>query len=424
LSRGAGRARALPAALLLAAAAGVSAQPPEPVAFAEAVRLASTQATTVLVAADEIRRSEALLTEVRAASLPFLGGTATYTRLDSARGPAAAPLVARDALNTSATLQLPLVAPSRWVSWSHASEQVGVARAGEADVRRGAALTAARAYLTILAQKRVIEVSRSAREIARARFEFARARRAGGVGTAVEELRAEQQVATAEVQLAGGEVGLVRAQEALGIVTGSPGPLDAVEEPAFQPAAEPEAIAAAESRRLDVQAARARSTAAHNVARDTWVEWLPTLLANAQVFYNDPAATTTPRTGWLVQFVLSVPIFEGGLRLGLQEERNALADEARLGLEGVLKQVRSEVRLGLDEVRRREGALAQARLAADRAGSVLALTIQAYRAGAANDLDVSTSQQQARDADLAAVIAEDAVRQARLDLVTALGQFP
>jgi outer membrane protein TolC len=65
-----------------------------------------------------------------------------------------------------------------------------------------------------------------------------------------------------------------------------------------------------------------------------------------------------------------------------------------------------------------------ARLGAERARSVLQLTTEAYRAGATNDLDVTTAQQQSRDADLAAVIAEDGVRQARLDLLSAIGQFP
>jgi outer membrane protein TolC len=93
-------------------------------------------------------------------------------------------------------------------------------------------------------------------------------------------------------------------------------------------------------------------------------------------------------------------------------------------LDGTLKQARSDVRVGLEEVTRQEAALASARTAADRARSVLRLTVEAYRAGALNDLDVSTAQQNSRDADLLAVIAEDAVRQGRLDLLTAIGQFP
>jgi outer membrane protein TolC len=397
---------------------------PERVNFAEAVRRASVQATPTVVAAEELRRAAALLGEVRSAALPLLSGQASYTRLDGDRRSSSGVVATRDQESAAAILQLPLVAPSRWTSWAHASEQVGVARASEADVRRQTVLSAARAYLAILAQKRVVGVSRSARDIAKVRFEFAHARRSGGIGNAVDEFRSEQQLATSEVQLANGELGLTRAQEALGVLTSSQGPLDAVEEPAFEPVGTPDALAAAEARRLDVRVAQARLDAAAHVARDSWADWLPTLVATGQVFYQHPATLLTPQTGWQVQFVLSLPVYEGGLRGAQRQERDALAREASASLDGTLRQVRSDVRLGLEAVARQEAALTSARLAAERGRAVLQLTIESYRAGATNDLDVSTAQQQSRDADLSAVIAEDAVRQARLDLLAGLGQFP
>jgi outer membrane protein TolC len=331
-------------------------------------------------------------------------------------------VAAKDQEAASAALSVPLLAPSRWAAWAHAAEQVDVARASEADVRRTALITTARAYLAILAQKRVVDVSVSARDIAKARFDFAHARRSGGIGNAVDELRAEQQLATSDVQLAAGEVGLVRAQEALGVLTGSDGPLDAAEEPALTAANAP--LESALDVRSDVRAARSRLDAARHVERDSWTDWLPTLLATGQVFYQHPPTLTTPQTGWQVQFVLSVPIYEGGLRVAQLHERAALTREARATLDATLRQARSDVRLAMEEVERQEGALGSARLAAERARSVLDLQTQAYKAGAANDLDVTTAQQQSRDADLAAVIAEDAVRQARLDLLSSIGQFP
>jgi outer membrane protein TolC len=48
----------------------------------------------------------------------------------------------------------------------------------------------------------------------------------------------------------------------------------------------------------------------------------------------------------------------------------------------------------------------------------------AWRAGATTSLDVVDAERTARDADSAAVIAEDAARQARLDLLAAAGKFP
>jgi len=394
----------------------------EAVTFDEAIRRAAAQSPQAIIAAQEIRRADALLTETRAAALPFLGANASYTRLDAARVSGAATLVAQDTFNANLFFQVPLLAPSRWAAWSHASDQVDVARTSDDDVRRQVLVATARAYLSVLAQKRVVDVSKSARDIAKARFDFARARRVGGIGNAVDEARAEQQLALSEVQLVAGEVGVVRAQEALGVLTGSPGPLDASQDPDFRP--DPSQVSEAEARRLDVKAAEARRAAAEHVRRDSWLDWLPTLVATAQPFYNDPATATSPRTGWQVQFLLSLPLFEGGLRVGQFREREALEREAQAALDGTLTQVRSDVRVGLAEVVREERALRNARLGAERARLVLQLTTEAYRAGATNDLDVTTAQQQSRDADLQAVIAEDAVRQARLDLLSGAGQFP
>ena len=75
-------------------------------------------------------------------------------------------------------------------------------------------------------------------------------------------------------------------------------------------------------------------------------------------------------------------------------------------------------------MRRSEQVLGSSRAAAQEAAQVLDITQVSYRAGAATNLDVIDSQRRARDADTAVAIAEDQVRQSRLDLLTALGRFP
>jgi outer membrane protein TolC len=125
-----------------------------------------------------------------------------------------------------------------------------------------------------------------------------------------------------------------------------------------------------------------------------------------------------------VQLVLSLPIFEGGFRLGQLREREAIARETSTALDATLRQARSEVRVSVEAVQHQEASFAAARRASEQARAVLTLTTQAYEAGATNSLDLTTAQQQSRDADLAVVISEDAVRNARLDLLAAVGLFP
>ena len=68
--------------------------------------------------------------------------------------------------------------------------------------------------------------------------------------------------------------------------------------------------------------------------------------------------------------------------------------------------------------------MAASRQAAENALEALRITEIAYRAGATTNIEVVQAQQTARNAELAAALAEDRLRQARLDLLVALGQFP
>ena len=70
-------------------------------------------------------------------SLPTLGGMATYTRLDANRVSAGTIVPARErAQPRGGHSQAPLINARGWVQWREARDQVDVARANAADVRR------------------------------------------------------------------------------------------------------------------------------------------------------------------------------------------------------------------------------------------------------------------------------------------------
>jgi outer membrane protein TolC len=143
-----------------------------------------------------------------------------------------------------------------------------------------------------------------------------------------------------------------------------------------------------------------------------------------QPFYQNPPSLTFPQTGWQLQAVLTLPLYDGGLRYGQRRERTALADEARYGLDAAKRQASSDVRVAFAEVRTADDALVAARDAATNANHALELANIAYQAGATTNLDVTDAERQARDANTQVTIAEDAARQARLDLLAATGRFP
>lgn len=412
--------------LLLAALLAAAPAAPERVTFDEAIRRAVARNPSALVAADDIARVDGLLGQVRAGSLPTLAVAGSLTVLDHERSIPTSPgapnrvTSPREQWAGSGVLAVPLVQASRWAAWVTAGKALAATRVAELDVRRQVALAAGRAYLGVVAGARGVEVSRSAVELAQARLAFSEARLKAGVGNALDAARARQVLAGSEAQLEAVQTLLVRAREALGIATGTDGPLDAAGEPALvAPAQVPTGEA-----RADVAAAQARLEAAAAAARYSWTDWLPTLAGTLQATALDPAIAPTPASGWQAQLVLTLPIFEGGLRSGQAREREAVERQARTAVDATLRQARSEVRVAAEAVQHQEAAFAAARRAAESARDVLSMVSRAYEAGAANSLDATTAQQQARDADLAMVIAEDAVRNARLDLLSSAGLFP
>jgi outer membrane protein TolC len=417
----------LAAALLLAVSLAATAQPaPARITLDEAVRRAISRNTTVAIAVAEIQRAHALLREVRSFALPTITGNGIGTLLDSARTDrTGAVLQPRTTLTGNVELTIPLIAPQRWVNWSHASEQVDIARLSADDVRRQIAVSAARAYVTVLAQHRLVEANERARDNARDHLKYARARLDAGTGNRLDVVRSAQEVASDDSQVAAALVNLVRAQEALGVLVGADAPLDAAEEIQISAAAsETDAMREAEARRADLRAARGRIDAADHVVRDSYADYLPFLSAVVTPFAATYSSLTAPSTGWQAQLVLSVPFFDGGFRYGAHEERSALLDEARIALDGALRQARSEVRTAFEEVRRNDFALQASREAARLAEEALQMTTTAYKAGATNDLDVLDAERRFRDAQTAAATAEDSSRQSRIDLLAATGRFP
>jgi len=410
----------LPDAILKAQVAA-----PEAVTFEQAVERAVSYGTSSLVAFQEIARAEGLLGQARAASLPFVTLNGTYTIIDHQRAVVGGALIqGQSTVYGNATLGVPLVAAQSWVAWAQGSEGVRVALASNASVRRTAAITAAHAYLTVVAAHRAVEVSDTSAGTSRAHFDYALARRKGGVGNELDVKRAEQEMSASDVQLQSAYTALARSREALGIICGANLPLDSTSLPASP--AYPD-LAQAETGidgRQDVLAAKEQSRAATSVWKESWADWMPILNGTVQGFLQNPATTATPREGWVAQLILTVPLFEGGLRPALAEQREAMARESEAQLQGALLQARSDVRISFEALRYAFAGYNAARRGAVSAVTALELANQAYAAGATSNLDVIDAERRARDAATTAVIAEDAVRQAKVDLLAAAGRFP
>ncbi len=397
------------------------------VTFAEAVQRAVDHHPAMRVAEADAARALAVLEEERSPSLPTLYATGTYTRLDADRTlPGSPPRIIspKDSINGALLLNVPLT-PKNWEQWFRADKSADAARATAVDVRRQVALAAGRAYLTALGAKRVVHASQLAKDNAQAHLDFSTQRSEGGVGTRLDVVRAEQELATSLAQLESALGAEAAAEEALGTAAGSDGPLEAADEPSLPHQDDVgAALGDAEAKRTDVAAAKSRERAAQAGDEGAWSDYTPLLSAVFQPFYQNPPSLVQPETGWQAQLVLTLPLYDGGLRYGQEKERHQLRESASAQTQALLQQAHAEVRAGFELVKHSDLALAAAQRSARAAHEALELATVAYKAGATTNLEVTDAESRARDADLSVALAEDAARRARLELLAASGRFP
>jgi outer membrane protein TolC len=389
-----------------------------------------------------------LLTEAQANTRLQINGTVTTTTLNRGVEFQGVTVSPRNQVSGAVDVRVPLLAPARWARRAQAQDGKNVAELTAADARRQTALATADAYLTIIARRRVIEANERARDTARAHFELARELEQRGTGSRLNQLRAQQELSTDDGLVESARLALYRAQEALGVLLAADGPVDATEEPIFSlPDAQenegalPGALdrtatasvptlqisandLALSGRRTDVQLSAAGQQAADRVLRDSSKDYYPYLEGVFLPQTTYPAPFFVPANSWRFMLQMSVPLFDSGQRQGVRAERQAALNIARATLVETMTRAAAEIRAGREAVQSAERGLTSARAAADQAQQVVDIVNVSFRAGAATNIEVIDAERRARDTDTAVAIAEDTVRRARLELLTALGRFP
>jgi HAE1 family hydrophobic/amphiphilic exporter-1 len=405
-------------------AQGIVAMPAaEPVAFAEAVARATRDNQAVQVAAANVLRADALLQQARAATRPTVSLQAVNTTLDGDRGFDGLIVQPQNQWQFAPNVSYPLVAATRWAERVQQMDRVAMASLAVEDTRRQVAITVASAYLAVVGLTRQVEVQQRALDTSRAQRDFTEKRLAAGAGSRLNALRAAQLVAMDESMLELAQLAVRRAQEALGVAMNAPGPIDALGEPAFEVPRDVEPLLAIRSR-TDYRLGVAQRDLSARIVRDSSRDWWPTATVSFDPQYIAPAGLFQPSGTWRFTLALSQPIYDGGLRRARLRQREADVKQNEVALQQVEVRARAEVRTAQAAVASQERALDRARVAAQHAREVLQITVVAFEAGASTNIEVIEAQRAARDLDSAVAVAEDRVRQARLDLLVALGRFP
>ncbi len=423
-------------ALAAAPAAAAAQAPPSPsaaaerpglvlVTFDQAIAMAVEHNPSVAQAAQAILQAQALLNQATALIRPQVAGGVTVTILNTGTSINGVTASAQAQAAGTVTASAPLIAPVQWALRVQASDSKHVAELAAADVRKQVAVSTAQACLAIVALRQVLDADLRARNVAKDHYEDARTRRIAGSSTKLNELRAQQSLSADQALVETSQTNLYQAQEALGVLIAAEGPADLTGEPALAvPPSIDEAVGAIASTRTDLRLLSGQERAAARVLSDSWKDWLPSVngLFTPQVV--QPATLFQHRFTWEAQIVASVPLFDSGLRSARKAQRQVGLDTVKIAEGATLRQARSEVRTARDTLDAAERALGFARDAATQAHAVVDIVLVSFRVGASTNIEVIDAQRVSLDADTAVALANHDVRQARLNLLVALGLFP
>src|SRR5438094_61929 len=425
----------LPAALV---AQGPAAGGPLRLSFADAVRVASSEAPAVALAGLRTDEADARVRQARSALLPSLSvGGVWLNRTFNTRSlgiPFPASFPVPNPVPPFNDYDGRVSASQTLFDWSSvarvraAGAQADGSRAERGVTVEGAASTAALAYLRAARGQAAVAARQADSALAAELVGLAQAQKAAGVSGAIDVTRARTQLVTAEGLLIVARNQMDRARidvtRALGLDPATPltltdslaSTLGAAEVPAERDAA----VTAALAGRPDLGAELARGVAARRSGTAIRAERLPRVGVEADYGVNGltgPSALSTRQ----VALQVTLPILDGFRREARAAEQDAVVRESQVRESDLRWQIAAEVDAALLDLRSAQAqqavAAEQLRLAEDE----LAQSRERFKAGVAGNIEVINAQTnliRARDTD---IDARFAAATARISLARAAG---
>ena len=409
--------------------------------FADAVRVASGQATPVELATLRTTEADARVRQARSALLPSLSASGAWVNrtfnskslgisFPTPPGQPGLPELIGPFDNYDGRVR----ATQTLFDWSSvrrvraASVQADGSRAERGAAVEVAAQTAAMTYLGAARAAAVVAARRADSSIAAELVTLAEAQKQAGVSAALDVTRARTQLVTAEGllivarnELDRGRIAIARAlaidpATSLELADTLAAGLGTADVPRDRQAA----VVAALEARPDLRAEVARGAAARQTGSAIRAERLPRLDLEADYGVNGltmPSAISTRQ----VALQVTVPILDGFHREARIAEQNATVSESRVRERDLRQQIAADVDGALLDLRSAE---AQQIVAAERlrlATDELAQARERFKAGVAGNIEVIDAQSnliRARDTD---IDARFAAASARVALARAVG---
>ena len=412
--------------------------------FADAVRVASSEAPAVALAALRTDEADARVRQVRAALLPSLSlGGSWLNRTFNSKSlgidfsfptPSGGTVSLPELIGPFNLYDARVNASQTLLDWSSVARvRASKAQADGSRAERGVtveatALTAAVAYLRAVRAQAVVAARQADSTIAAELVGLAEAQKTAGVSAAIDVTRARTQLVTAEGLLLVARNQLDRARidltRALGIDPVTPltfaDTLTATLGAADVPATRDSVVAGGLANRPDLRAELARAGAARQTGAAIRAERLPRLEVAADYGVNGrtvPGAISTRD----LTLQVSVPILDGFRREARLAEQDAVVRESQVRERDLRQQIAADVDGALLDL---HSAQAQQAVASERlrlAADELAQSRERFKAGVAGNIEVIDAQSnliRARDTD---IDARFAAAFARVSLARAAG---
>ncbi len=406
------------------------APPPAPArelkSWDEALELLRAHSPDYITTYQNVVRAEAQSRIALAAVLPTLNGQGSYVHQFFTEtfpfGGASVTTPPPDVFSAGATLQWNVLSPRAIYAVGTAKENVRATALSFEDRRRTIALTVVNAMLATLAASRVAELNRVGLRSALERLALTQARQQYGQGTLLDVDRAAQDVAAARATLISGDEALRQSREALGASLGSTTPMAAPGDlrlDEFNTAVARTCHLNNDiEHRPDVAAARLRVELAERGVHDAELIFSPSLSVGSQATAST-VAVLAPLNTWSVQAVLSVPLYDGGVRYGAMKDTAAALEQARQALVtarvgAIVSATQAERSIGVYEASR---VVAQEQR--DLAARIDERTREGYARGTGTSLDLVVSAQSLRQAEINLVLLEVQVGEARANAALA-----
>ncbi len=324
--------------------------------------------------------------------------------------------------DASLTVTQPILAPRVWYAIGTADKTIDYAKIGVEDTRRKLVGNVADAIVGVVSAEQVADINRSALKAALGRLSLTKRGVDLGANANIDVVRFEQDVTTARQALVDGDEALLEARETLGVTLGTNLPYGVASviklvdiETSTGNTCKPGPL----KDRADLRQLYAKKELTEREVTDTDLEYSPTAEVVSTLAASSEPLVANGHGAWNVMGVLTIPIWDGGVRYGDRRVAKVDVTEANLAIQGAERQATIQLSQAERGVKVAESDRSLAETARGQNKEILRLAEAAYVGGTGTSFDLVDANDKLRQAELTLAGKELALTRAKIGALLA-----